>query len=370
VKDKIKMPYIHPKGSPTSRIWVVTDIPLSTDIAKGFMFSGGLGYVFDKMMNDAGISDYYVCCRRPDTDVPDSYKIIETHANHYQPPFIIAMDEVGMWFCDALKKQAKQKSFKGQLNKYFGSLLTADHHLLNYPHYIFPLGSPSLYVQDWTERNCTTYFDLQKLRLELEYWKKNGIIQPLPHRQLIFKDLPLDELLQYIWRFRNSSLISVDIETCYPKGESVFKPHPGYPITIGIADSPYFGISFNLFRENNKESVILWRELNELFRSVPNLGQNYFNFDSHFLEALGFQIDKTKIQDTLIRHHILWPELPHKLQFQTRQYTREPYYKDEGHHWNMKDMSRLRRYNCLDVCVTYEIYLQQEEEFAERKEVA
>jgi hypothetical protein len=364
------MPYIHPKGSPSSRIWVIADAPLSTDIAKGYLFSGGLGYIFQKMMEDAGIMDYYVCCRRPDTDSPQSYKVIESHIEAYKPPFIITMDEVGGFFCEELKQQRKQKSFKGQLNKYFGSLLVADNNFLSYPHYIFPLASPALYVSNWSERNITTYFDLQKLKLELEYWKKNGSLQPLPQRTLIYKELPLEELLGRITGFSRSSLISVDIETCYPKGDSIFKPHPGYPITVGLADSASFGLSFNLFRESTKETVILWRALNELLRSVPNLGQNYFNFDSHFLHSLGFEIDLAKIQDTLIRHHILWPELPHKLQFQTRQYTREPYYKDEGHHWNMKDMSRLRRYNCLDVCVTYEIYEQQELEFAERKELA
>jgi len=97
---------------------------------------------------------------------------------------------------------------------------------------------------------------------------------------------------------------------------------------------------------------------------VPNLGQNYFNFDAHHLQMLGFKIQLNKVQDTLVRHHVLWPELQHKLQFQTRQYTREIYYKDNGHHWNLKNMDKLRRYNCLDVCVTYEIYLEQEKEFA------
>jgi len=99
---------------------------------------------------------------------------------------------------------------------------------------------------------------------------------------------------------------------------------------------------------------------------VPQLGQNFFNFDLFRYEALGFDIPTKNCQDTLIRHHILWPELPHKLQFLTRQYTRQPYYKDEGKMWNMKDMRQLRRYNCLDVCVTMEVYLQQELEFNER----
>ena len=364
------MPYIHPKGSPSSRIWVIADAPLSSDLAKGYLFSGGLGYIFHKMMEDAGISDYYVCCRRPDTDKPDAYKAIESHIDAYKPPFIITMDEVGGFFCEVLKKQQKQRSFKGQLNKYFGSLLSASNNFISYPHYIFPMASPALYVADWSERNISTYFDLQKLRVEFEYWRANGALQPLPQRNLIYSDLPLENLIGYITRFKKSRIISVDIETCYPKGDSSFKPHPGYPITIGLADSPDFGLSFNLFRQDVKETVVLWRALYELLLEVPNLGQNYFNFDSHFLEALGFEIDLGRVQDTLIRHHILWPELPHKLQFQTRQYTREPYYKDEGHHWNMKDMSRLRRYNCLDVCVTMEIYLEQEKEFAERSYLA
>src|SRR4051812_34314280 len=123
------MPYIHPKGSPSSRIWVIVDTPLPTDIPKSYLFSGGLGYMFDKMMKDAGISDYYVTARRPDTDDLKSYNIVETELNAYHPPLVIVMDEVGAWFCDSLKKQQKQKSFKGQLNKYFGSLLTADNNL-------------------------------------------------------------------------------------------------------------------------------------------------------------------------------------------------------------------------------------------------
>jgi hypothetical protein len=104
-----------------------------------------------------------------------------------------------------------------------------------------------------------------------------------------------------------------------------------------------------------------------LFYDAPVLlGQNFFNYDALFHEMLGFRIRKDRIQDTLIRHHILWPELSHKLQFMTRQYTREPYYKDEGHGWTMKHLNSYRKYNCLDATVTYEIYQAQEEEFNDR----
>jgi uracil-DNA glycosylase len=364
------MPLINNFGSPSARIWIICEAPLSTDIQRGYLFSGGMGFVFRKMLEDAGILDYFITCRRPDTDDSHSFRIVENDINNYKPPLIATLGSAGEYFCSTLKKEKSQKSYKTQLGKYVGSLLQADHNMISHPHHIMPLFEPEKYIQDWTERNITAFFDLQKLREELNFWKKHGVIQPLPFRDLKYKDMDLDEILGYMNRLARAKLLSVDIETCYPKGDSLFKPHPGYPVTIGIADSPSFGISIDLFRQDNKETLILWRALNELLSTVPNLGQNYFNFDSHYLRALGFNIDIKKIQDTMIRHHVLWPELPHKLQFQTRQYTREPYYKDEGHAWNLKNMQKLRRYNALDVTVTMEIYMQQEEEFAERKEVA
>ena len=215
----------------------------------------------------------------------------------------------------------------------------------------------------------STYFDLQKLREEHTYWKACGHLKPLMYRKLLYTDFEIGELLGHIESFKSRPLISVDIETCYPKADSEFYPHPGYPLTIGIADSPYFGISFNLFRESQSETLMLWRALDSLLSTVPQLGQNYFNFDAHYLQMLGFKLPLDKCVDTLIRHHVLWPELPHKLQFQTRQYTREIYYKDEGHRWSLKSMDRLRRYNCLDVCVTFEIYLEQETEFNQKPQL-
>jgi len=369
VGEREKMPLIHPKGSTNSRIWVVAETPFSTDAKRGYMFSGGAGHVFDNMMRDAGIYDYYVIARCPDTDNPQVVLPLGELLARHRPPFILALGAAAQHLtkeCAVLKKKdgTDTGTYKTPLSKYVGSLLSCNK--VTYNNYCMPLNGVEVYLQDWAERQITTFFDLQKLRDEHAYWKHHGVLQPLPFRQLVFQDLSLDVLVSYLNRFKQANLLSVDIETCYPKSDSEFYPHPGYPLTIGIADGPQFGVSFNLFRESKNETLILWRELAGLLESVPNLGQNYFNFDTHFLEMLGNRINKKRIQDTLIRHHILWPELPHKLQFQTRQYTREVYYKDEGHHWSVKNMEKLRRYNALDVTVTYEIYLQQEEEFAAR----
>jgi len=362
------MPYITPRGNPKCPIWVISESPLSTDTAKGYMFSGGMGHVFDKMLKDAGISDVYVTSRRPNTDEKHAFAILENELNNYKPPLVLCLDEAAQAFIPECKPFKGAKSYKTQLSKYVGSLLKAPS--LNYPHYAIPLYGPGLACQNWTERNITTYFDMQKIRVELEFWRKNGSLQPLPYRDMKYHEMPLDELLSYLTRFESAKLLSNDIEICYLKKDSDFFPHPGYPLTLGLADSSTFGISFNLFRPSMAETKVLWRKLEPILYEIPQLGQNFFNFDAKFLSSLGFQIDLSKVKDTMLRHHVLWPELPHKLQFQTRQYTREIYYKDEGHNWNLKNMSKLRRYNCLDVCCTYEIYEQQEEEFKARPQLA
>lgn len=363
------MPYLHLKGSPSSLCWVIIDKPYPSDIAKGYVFSGGMGYVFEKMMQSAGISDYYVAARRPNTDHTDSYAILENDLNHYRPPIIITLEEAGKFLISELApKYSKVKSEaaeeeESEIQKYAGSLLQSP--LLKYPHYIIPTFGPDTIIKQWQERDIVVNLDLGKAKSELDYFKAHGTLEPLPLRTLKY-EMDFEETLFEVSKCRNSNLVSVDIETVYTNTKSRYYPHPGYPVTVGLATSRLYGISFNLFWPKLHQTMELWRTLATVLAEVPNLGQNYFNFDAPRFEVLGFEIDYEKIQDTLLRHHILWPELPHKLQFQTRQYTREPYYKDEGKQWNLKDMKQLRRYNCLDVVVTYEVYLEQEKEFDDR----
>lgn len=361
---------IHSKGSPTSQVWVIAEQPFPQDKDKMFLFSGSYGYVFDKMMRDAGLSDYFVISRRPDLENRNNFVIIESELNHYKPPIIIALEEAGKYLCDELhKKQAKQKGVVNEgdsdIEKYAGSLLQSPK--ISYPHYIIPSFSPDTICKDWALRDIVTSLDLGKAKSELDYYRKHGVLEPLPTRTLLYDIKDFEELLSYLERFMKAQILANDIENIYTSKKSAFWPHPGEIVVIGLADSIDFGISFELFRENPKETVKLWRTLQVLFDTVPfQLGQNFFNHDLFRYEMYGFTIEPTRIIDTMIRQHVLWPELPKSLQFLTRQYTRQPYYKDEGKQWNMKDMRKLKRYNCLDVTVDLEVYLRQEDEFKER----
>jgi hypothetical protein len=366
---------ISPKGSPHAPVWVVIEQPYPQDVSKGYVFSEGYGYVFERMMQDAGIQDYYVIPRRSDFDHLDTYTIIESLANQYRPPIIIPLGNSLGFFCPETKKKLKAKKNQStpqeeeaDLEKYAGSLLTSP--LLTYPHFICSTVPPDVVVRDWNMRDICVSLDLGKAKSELDYVKKHGQLEPLPIRRLVYDfEEPgrFPELIDRIRCFRNrKKLISTDIESVYPQDKSKHKGHPGIPTVIGLADSSIEGISFKFFRDSLDETRILWRELYETLLACPLLGQNFFDFDATRFEILGYQIDYNNITDTMIRQHILWPELPKKLQFMTKQYTREPYYKDESTHWNGKDMRRLKRYNGLDVCVTYEVYEKQEAEFEER----
>jgi hypothetical protein len=367
------MPYLKSKGNPSSKVWVVVEAPYSTDKDKGYLWSGGYGYVFEKMLANVGIRDYYVIARAPDTDDKFAMAIVENELNHYRPPIVLVIENTGKHFCSELVKSEfstrAAKEDESEIAKYAGSLLRSP--LLTYPHWIIPTYGPDTVVKDWKIRDIVTSLDLGKAASELAYYEThNNTLEPYLARTLEYEINDFGQLLGYLDRFEQRDLIANDIETVYPKVNknrpSAYEWHPGIHVSVSFAESPTFGIAFELFRQDADETRILWRKIQRLFDKVPQLGQNFFTFDCPRWEMLGFRIDKTKVVDTLIRQHILFPELPKDLAFMTRQYTREPYYKDEGHGWNMKNMTKLKRYNALDTTVDFEVYLGQEKEFDER----
>jgi hypothetical protein len=203
---------------------------------------------------------------------------------------------------------------------------------------------------------------------EYEFYQNYGFLNHLRHR-ILDVNLAIENVICHLENWAASSkieYISVDLETVYPREKSEYFGHPGYPVTVGVAISSEFGISFPLFQDDTKKSIELWKALGNLLLKKKVIGQNFFGFDEWILRMLGMPVERMNITDTMFRHAVLWPELSHKLQFMTRQYTRQPYYKSEGHHWGPKDLERLKRYNALDCCVTYEIYEAQEEEFNAR----
>lgn len=369
---------IAPRGNPAAPIYILLEKPLSGDEDKGYHFSSGYGYMYIKMLEEAGITDYYVTSIRPDVKNSTVGGDWESYVAKYKPPVIIPLDTAGRWLNNCLTPKRQSKKFNpdvdSEISKYAGSILLGDRNSVTAKtgSYIIPTFGPAQVARQWKIRDIVVSCDLTRAAEEAAYYALNNKLQPLPERKPQINFDSFDELLALIDSFREFPYISNDIETIYPKPPTktipsqFYKILPGYPITIGLAPSPEFGISFDLFRESASETRELWKALYRLLRDTPSIGQNFFNFDAYFYEMLGFKLPLDKCRDTMILHHQLWPELPHKLQFLARQYTREPYWKDEGAGWSPKNMDAMKIYNCKDVMVTFEIFLKELEELKQR----
>lgn len=367
------MSVISNHGNPSSPIWVIVEEPYNGDVDKGYIWSGGFGYTWRRMWSLAGLPDPYIHVLKPcigasyDFDTKFSSLVSELCDNG-TPLILPTSINLLEKFCSNIVSKSQGKAL---FKKYSGNILSS--HMLPYSHYIIPQRAPDFASINYDYFEIQAFIDFGHVKEEYDYWLTNGSLNPLPARQLITEP-SYEDLLSFLYRARYEytsgaiAYISVDIETIRPKKDTPLHKlgHPGYPYTISLALSPSYAISFSFWDYTDAQLVKIWRELDYLLREVPQIGQNYFTFDAHFLEALGFQPCLAKCQDTLIRHHILWPGLEHKLQFQTKQYTREPFYKDEGKQWTPKHKAALMRYNCLDTAVTYEIFIAQEKEFSEK----
>lgn len=357
-----------PRGSINSPIWALQYEPSEADRGHGTLLSSTEGFHFDKMCAEIGLPSPYITCLNENsliTGVDHDTRLATLVAtlNTSKPPIILGLGaRINEIFIPETRNY--KKPYDCKLDKHAGSLYVSP--LLNYPHYMIPLWEPKYIFQDWAYRDIYKFIDLGHAKDEYDYHTTHGSLNPPPSYNIITSPT-YPVLLDYLSYCRDKNYVGSDIETIRPgRNTKLFKGHPGYMYTSSLAASRDSAISFSLWDYTRPELVKIWQELNYILRYVPQIGQNYIQFDCHHMEALGFSPTLSIIHDTRIRHHILWIEMPHSLQFQTKQYTRQKYYKDEGKTWKPSQKTQLMKYNCLDTLVDVAIYEEQEKEFAER----
>lgn len=363
------MSLINNFGTENSPIWVLLDAPYNNDTTDGVILSGGYGYNFKKIWKLGGLNlynDTFIRSLRPcigaTYDAPNILSNLLADLDRCRPSIIVPLSDEILNYLVPETSQIKENN--SSLMKWAGSLLTSKY--LSYPHYVIGSHPPDWVTRNWTYNEIQAYIDFGHIREEFDYWKKYGTINPLPRRQLLVEP-SFPDLVAYLNDLLILSIVANDIETLRPKKKSFYYGvNCGYPYSIAIAKSALDAVSFSLWDYTEDQCITIWRLLNEIYSRIPQIGQNYFLFDAHYLTALGFRLCLSSCRDTLIRHHILWPSLKHALHFQTRQYTREPYYKDEGKNFNVKYKKKFLTYGAKDACVTYEIYEEQEKEFNDR----
>jgi uracil-DNA glycosylase family 4 len=372
--------YVGTRGNVGGPVCLVGEAPGADEDQQGVPFCGASGRELDRMLAEAGVDTSDCWWTNPYKTRPPDNKIdrlgslgipLELYheqffeeLNTYRPTLICPLGATPLsLLCPAL---VNKRSGHAPISKYRGSILRSP--LLAWDHYVVPAIHPAFLFRDWSERQIDVLC-LARLGEELSYWRQHGSLQPLPQRQLIAEP-GADDAIDYLRRVLSSppqTVVSIDIENIgVYRGKYKVKQRNRIPYVVGFATDPFVGISIGLGEYDPDKTVTIWKLIDEVLRTRRQVGQNYYTHDLPWLQYVGFSPSVSLCDDTLVRHHTLWPELSHKLEFQAFQYTREPYWKDEGKEWTVKDRAAMKRYNCKDVCVTLEIYQAQEQEFEQR----
>lgn len=359
--------YVGFRGDPRSPIWLVGEAPGADEDQVGIPFVGSSGRELDRMLAEAGIS-LSDCCfvnpfkvRPPENDIErfeetgitraESVEQFREELFEFKPPFIIACGGTPLQLLCGFTIDPKDKESK--ISKWRGSLLSAED--LPWNHYVIPNFHPAYILREWSDRDVAVFI-FRRAKEEFDFWRANGKLQPLPARELIV-DPSFDEAREYLRGLLNDNRpISADIELLARR----------VPICIALSNRKESAISVSFFDYPPREQGVIWRLIDSCLREKRIVGQNWTTFDGNWMEGLGFYSGVSNCDDTLVRHHVLHPEMSHKLDFQVMQYTREPYYKDEGKGWQLREgLPRLKRYNCKDAACTLEVFEEQELEFAD-----
>lgn len=373
--------YVGTRGNVRGPICLVGEAPGADEDQTGVPFVGAAGRELDRLLREAGVDPADCWWTNPYKVRPPENKLdriselgipIQLYIdqffeelNVYKPTYIASLGATPSGtLLPSLIPRRKNSHF--EISKWRGSLLQSP--LLSWPHYIVPCFHPAFLFRDWSERPLLLLC-LARLQEEVAYFKRTGALQPLPQRSLIHSPSAYDAIdyLKSLMALAPEQAIASDIENIgVYKGKYKTPQRGRLPYVIGFSADPAVGISIGLSEYDKDKRAEIWALVDTVLRTKKLIFQNGDTHDIPWLQYLKFSVHVELYHDTLVRHHVLWPELSHKLEFQTFQYTREPYYKSEGDFSSPRDRQGLKRYNCKDCCVTKEIYEAQEAEFASR----
>ena len=182
--------------------------------------------------------------------------------------------------------------------------------------------------------------DLKRAKEESQFPEFN-----LPRPNLIIFPTPA-EAIEYIRTCQRAKRVVFDIE-CLGGQVSCFSVSykPGEAMSISVKDYSVY------------DEVMVWQALAEIMgdEEVTKIGQNLI-FDLFFIFDKNHIFTRGPLRDTMIAHHILYPDFPKGLDFLTSLHTKHPYYKDDGKQWReIKDETTFARYSAMDAITTCDV---------------
>jgi DNA polymerase len=363
-------------GPKTAKVVFVGMAPAKEEVVAGKPFVGAAGRIFNDALHSLGYkrADVYV------TNMVE-FPILVGHSVHSLTPELLQPE------LDRLAREIEEVNpniivplgddplraitDRHSISRWRGSIIPAN---ARFGHRkVMPTVHPAWILRgSWKWLPIFKHVDLRRAMTEAAYPEIR-----LPERRAIINP-GLSQVLQYLEHLETQPYVSVDIETmglttitCVGLGASADEAIT-IPFTRPGSAAPFW---------SPEEEAIVWRRVARLLENpaVGKIAQNA-SFDFSFFWQLGIYPYPLSY-DTMTQHHCLYPDFGatgddafgakrpggsdpgHGLAFIVSQYTRQPYYKDDGRMWlPVYGPEQFWRYNALDVMCTYEVCMKMKQE--------
>ena len=351
--------FVPPEGSLEATIAFVGEGPGREELLKRRPFVGDTGREIDSLLLPLGIARseiYLTNVEKTTLTKPDHARQIQCAVDLVREfermpnlNVIVALGGIALETLTAWKHQGITHWRGSVLETFFGAKVIPTYH-------------PAYYLHNHDFKlKAVIFSDLQRVLEQSKFPELR-----LPQRTFYIEPTYADAI-EWLHHLEFADELAVDIETFgWGLGNTFvacigFAPTPTSAYCIPIMTNgraPYW---------TKEQELQIWRAISRvLFAPCKKFFQNgMFDIDilnEHFVKVTNFY------HDTMLSHHLLYPELPHGLDFISSLYTLEPYYKEEGKTWSHRmDIRQLWTYNCKDVCVTLESGHALDDELREAK---
>lgn len=348
------------EGNPKkAKIVFIGEAPSSMELVANRPFVGPAGKVLDRCLHAAGISraDCYITnifsepLRKSKDVLPkdmmdcsedDYFRLIEVFEQLREDAIIVPLGNT------ALNLMCGQT----EITKYRGTPTPCTFERFN--HSVIPTIHPAATLRG---QFLWQYFIISDLK-KVKRWSqgKGG----LPVRD--YRIGPsAEESIEWLKRMCEVDQYAWDIEIWNNQISCLsFAPSQWECMSIPLVDAHQPGKQY--FKPS--EEVEVWRWINKaLYTENTKIGQNLM-FDASWMFHFHNCLMRGEVKDTMIAHHIMYPDFPKGLDFLSSIYTDEPYYKEDRKLWKTLgvDQPRFWLYNAKDSAITYAVWDALEEE--------
>lgn len=329
LKEKVEskgLHYVPGEGSPTSKLWICGEAPGEEEDKARKPFVGKSGYFLNGVLAAAHIdrTNCFVTnvsqVRPPENkwerlpeigiDIMECVLALKETVDAFKPNVIVALGAPAL---QALTGRIGIRDWRGYILSCGSSKVIGSFH----PSFALRMQEKSAKKErenkggikyTYGTARTTLIIDLKRAKEESQH-KEIKVLDPV-----LFWDQTPEIALDWLYRFRQEPLLAFDIET---KGEWIDR--------ISFA-SDNIGISFVLDRGESKEEIkeaVAWLLKNHKFLIAQNGG-----FDMGKLSDAGMPVTQL-YADTMIAHHLIYPEWPHGLDYLSSIYlklSRQPHY--------------------------------------------